>query len=385
MENIITKEAQLNKTRIDLLEKIWNKVKSGNEEEQLIAGIMRVTDNALSASASSLLFLDDKNQELYFRYANGPVGDHLKRLHISRKSGIAGWIVRNGKPLIVNDAKKNHSFYKDIDEATGFKTRSIIGVPLILQNKVIGVIEVLNKTDGTDFNKRDLQTLTNVATTAAMAIENVRLNISLKESYKSTVKELVSLADARETNAGGHSRRVSEYASIGASELSFSKEEKQALEFAAMLHDIGKLSIPDNILNKTHTLTNEEWEIIYQHPVTGYNLLKGIPFLKDASKLILYHHERYDGNGYPHGLKGENIPIGARLIAVADAFDHMTSDHTYRSALDKRFAFTELKKYALSQFCPVAVKAFNAGFVKSRLSEKSNAGLSKIPIIAQKH
>ncbi len=100
-----------------------------------------------------------------------------------------------------------------------------------------------------------------------------------------------------------------------------SREELEILEYAGILHDIGKLAIPDGLLNKSDSLTNEEWEIIRKHPVIGFNLLKGTPFLKEASRLILYHHEKYDGKGYPDGLKGEAIPIGARLIAVADAFD----------------------------------------------------------------
>jgi HD-GYP domain-containing protein (c-di-GMP phosphodiesterase class II) len=298
------------------------------------------------------------------------VGQQLKRLHISRQSGIAGWIARNGKPLIVNDAAKNANFYKLIDNATGFKTRSIIGVPIMINEKVIGVIEVLNKADGTDFTRQDLKTMMDVAATTAMTLENVRMNADLLNSYKVTVRALVSLADAKETSGGGHSRRVSEYALIGAREISLSKEEKQNIEYAAILHDIGKLSIPDSILNKPDNLTNEEWEMIKKHPTTGYNLLIGIPFLKEASKFILYHHERYDGKGYPQGLKAETIPLGARLISVADAFDNMTIAHAYRKALSQQQAFTELCKHARSQFCPVAVKAFNSGFVRSRLSHK---------------
>ena len=361
---------QVGANRIDLLEKLWARARPEDKEDELITCIMQMTHNALGASASSLLLLDEKAQELYFRFADGPVGQRLKRLHISRQSGIAGWIARNGKPLIVNNAEKNANFYKLIDSATGFKTRSIIAVPIIIGDKVIGVIEVLNKADGTDFNRQDLKTMMGVATTTAMTIENARMNTNLLNSYKSTVRALVSLADAKETSGGGHSRRVTEYSLIGAREMSLPKEEKQNIEYAATLHDIGKLSIPDNILNKSDALTDKEWQIIRKHPVTGYNLLKDIPFLREASKLILYHHERYDGKGYPQGIIADTIPIGARLIAVADAFDNMTTDHVYRKALSRQQAFAELHKNARSQFCPVAVKAFNSGFVRTRLSNK---------------
>ena len=201
-----------------------------------------------------------------------------------------------------------------------------------------------------------------MATTAALAIENVRLNECLHDYYKSTVNALVSLADAKETTGCGHSKRVAKYALMGAANLSLSEEHIQTIEYAAILHDIGKLAIPDRILNKSDNLTNEEWEIIRKHPEIGYNLLREIPFLEEASRLILYHHERYDGKGYPRGSEGEAIPIGARLIAVADAFDNMTTEHPYRVALDNKLAFVELNRHIRSQFCPIAVKAFFSGF-----------------------
>jgi hypothetical protein len=361
---------QVGTSKIDLLEKLWARTQKGDKEDELINCIMRMTHSALCSSASSLLLLDEKTQELYFRFADGPVGQQLKRLHISRQSGIAGWIVRNARPLVVNDAEKNANFYKMIDNATGFQTKSIIGVPIIISDKVIGVIEVLNKADGTNFTKQDLRVMLGVAATAAMTIETTRMNTNLLNSYNGTVRALVSLADSKEASGGGHSRRVMEYALTGARELSLSKEEKQNIEYAAILHDIGKLSVPDGILNKAGDLTDEEWDMIRKHPTIGYNLLKEIPFLKEASKLILYHHERYDGKGYPQGIRAEKLPIGARLIAIADAFDNMTTDHTYRKALSRQQAFAELHKHARSQFCPVAVKAFNSGFVKSRLSRK---------------
>ena len=178
----------------------------------------------------------------------------------------------------------------------------------------------------------------------------------------------MALADAKETSGEGHSKRVAEYALIATSGLSLSKEEKQVIEYAAILHDIGKLGVPDGILNKTGKLNDEEWELLHKHPVTGWELLCDIPFLKEASELILYHHEQYDGTGYPQGLKGEEIPLGSRIISVANAFDNMTTEHSYRAALSRRDAFKELYRCTGSQFCPVAVKAFTSSFVKSRLS-----------------
>ncbi|OGO32982.1 MAG: hypothetical protein A2Z29_07095 [Chloroflexi bacterium RBG_16_56_11] len=358
--------------KYDFLEEIWNRVRYPEKEDRLIASIMRMISDSLGAEASSLLLLDENTQELYFRFADGPVGRQLKKLHINRQSGIAGWIVRNGKPLIVNDAAKNKDFYESIDHATGFKTRAIIGAPLIIDENVVGVMEVLNKKDGTDFDQRDMKAIRGLACTAALALENARSKAELLNAYKGTIKALVSLADTKESSGGGHSRNVSGYVITAAKELQLPKHERQILEYAAILHDIGKLSIPDSILNKVEAPTEEEWQMIRKHPLIGYELLKGIPVINEASRLILYHHERHDGRGYPEGLVGEAIPMGARLIAVADAFDHMTTAHPYREALSRPQAFTELLRKAGTQFCPTAVRAFNSGFIKAKLLKPDN-------------
>jgi HD-GYP domain-containing protein (c-di-GMP phosphodiesterase class II) len=147
--------------------------------------------------------------------------------------------------------------------------------------------------------------------------------------------------------------------------LSLSKEEKQVIEYAAVLHDIGKLGISERILDNSANLANEERVVLHKHPIIGFNMLKGIAFLQGARELILYHHERYDGNGYPKGLKGDAIPIGARLIAVADAFDNMTTEHFHHTGLSKKEALMELNRDSGSKFDPAAVKAFRFGFIKS--------------------
>ncbi len=266
--------------------------------------------------------------------------------------------------------RKNSGFYKLLDDATGFRTRHALAAALISGGKVFGVIEALNKPTGAIFSKRDLNTILDVADISTTAFEGCRTNNDLIHSYKSTVRALVSLADAKETSGGGHSRRLVEYALMGARELGLTKQQQQNIEYAALLHDIGKLSIADNILNKIEPLTDKEWAIIRKHPIVGYEILKDIPFLKEASLLILYHHERYDGSGYPQGLHGDNIPIGARLIAVVDAFDNMTTEHSYRHSMTQPQAFAELGNKAGDQFCPTAVKAFNNGYVRTHLTRK---------------
>ena len=355
----------VNNARLDLLNKICRNVRSVEQELPVISNITEMTRYALNASASSLFLFDEEDKELLYNYSDGPLGKQLRSLQMDKKLGVGGWVLRNGKPLMIRNVDRDERFSEFKDEVVGLVARSVICAPLVKEGAVIGAIEVVNKLDGNDFDEHDLLTLVRLAANVALTIENVRLNERLLYSCKDTVQKLVSLLDVRETTAGKHSRRVSEYALIGAAELSLPERDIKIIEYAAILHDIGLLSIPENILNKRDTLTKEEWNLIRKHPVIGYNLLRGIPSLNQVSKLILYHHERYDGKGYPCGLKGENIPIGARLIAVVDAFDSMTVKHSYRAARSVEDALAELGRCTSSQFCPVAAKAFCRGFIKS--------------------
>lgn len=370
MERAVSKAGAPHIEHLNMLKTIWAKARPENKEDQIITYLMRMVHNALNAEAISLLLLDDTNCEHYFKFASGPHSQAVNRIHTGRQSGIAKWILQKAKPIIVNNPNKNADFYARLDNATGFKTKATIGVPLIFEGKVKGVIEALNKKDDTSFSRDDLNVLIDIANLAAITLESSRLNVSLQDSYKGTVKALVALADAKEISGSGHSRRVAEYALMGARELRMSKYEKHAVEYAGLLHDIGKLSIPDEVLNKAESLSKEEWQLIRKHPIIGYNMLKDIPFLRLTSTMVLSHHERYDGGGYPHGISGEKIPMGARLLAVADAFDYMTTEHNHRPALSGEKAFIELAKNSSTQFCPIALKAFNSGFVRARILGK---------------
>lgn len=358
----VTHEANV---MLDLLHNVGRKVSSSSELTKLVKQITKMTQHALNASASSVLLLDDKELELIFEVAEGQAGKRLRKVRLDTQSGIAGWVARHGKSLMVNDVINNRHFDRSIDEITGFATRSIICAPLVVGGKIIGVIEVLNKMDGTDFNQQDLETLVSVASTAAMSIENVRLHRSELDAYKSTIKALAAAIDAKDHYTLGHSQRVMEYTLLGGTSLLFSDEELEVLEYASILHDIGKIGIADSILTKPGALTTKEWNVMREHSFIGANILNAILFLEKPRKLVLHHHERYDGKGYPDGLNGEAIPMGARLLAVADAYDTMTTDRSYRAALGIDYATRELHRCSGTQFCPVAVDAFINGLEKS--------------------
>jgi HD-GYP domain-containing protein (c-di-GMP phosphodiesterase class II) len=203
----------------------------------------------------------------------------------------------------------------------------------------------------------------------ATAIENINsliLDQALMNGYRNTAEAWASVVDNKDRYAYAHSRRVGEYTLMAASCFPFSPQELQDIEFGALFHDIGKIGIDSNILCKPGPLSDVEWRIMQEHCEKGAGIVGEIPFLSKAKDIVLYHHERYDGSGYPENLKGNKIPIGARLVAVADAFDTMTTDHSYRAAQSVDAAMDELVEGIGTQFCPVAVEAFISSFKKSQ-------------------
>jgi HD-GYP domain-containing protein (c-di-GMP phosphodiesterase class II) len=361
-----------------VLSNVARKVSSISEVSRLVAHVMRVVEHILNAAAASVLLVDEDKQELFFEFADGDAGGVLKEVRMSIDSGIAGWVARNGRPLIVNDVRRDPRFYPGVDRATGFMTRSIMCVPLKVHGKVIGAIEVLNKVDGSDFNERDLRAIESVASGAGIAIDNVRLGQELLYGYRNTVKALAAAIDAKDPYTCGHSQRVKEYALIGAHALSLSLADLEAIEYAGILHDVGKIDVDDSILRKPGPLTPDEWVHIRRHPAAGARLVVGLPRLHLARKLVLHHHERYDGRGYPNRLRGEEIPMGSRLLAVADAFDTMTTNRSYRTAVSPQAAIAELRACVATQFCPVAVQAFISG-LESRRASSSDYNLPAAP------
>ncbi len=191
--------------------------------------------------------------------------------------------------------------------------------------------------------------------------EAKRLRVAIKElelSYESTLLALANALDAREHETRKHSQRVMEYTLEMARKAGIKGEELVDIGRGSLLHDIGKIGLPDAILLKPHDPSDREWEKIKKHPQIGFRILKHIKFLKEASKIVLTHSERFDGKGYPEGLKGKMIPAGSRIFAVADTFDAMTSDRPYRAAMDYEAAKKEIKKCSGTQFDPWAVRVF---------------------------
>jgi len=223
---------------------------------------------------------------------------------------------------------------------------------------LIGIVEAINKANFTKFDFSDALILDTIADVSGVILVTADLYEKLERLFKSIIDSLVASLDARDEYTKGHSERVRLYSTEIARELGFGKNELSRLQLSAILHDIGKIGVPDSVLNKPGNLLPEEYEIIKRHPVIGYEILKYVEDFEDVREGVKYHHERFDGSGYPEGLKGNEIPTFARIIAVADTFDAMTSNRTYRKALPFEVALNEISKGKGTQFDPEIVNAF---------------------------
>jgi putative nucleotidyltransferase with HDIG domain len=230
-------------------------------------------------------------------------------------------------------------------------------VPLVIDVKYLGAIYVENSTKVFSFSESDLELLTVLANQAATAISNALLYEQLQVSFYETVRSLGNALEAKDKYTRGHSDRVSRYAVGIGKQLDLDQTTLHTLRFAAELHDIGKIAIKEAIIDKSGKLTDEEYETVKKHPELGVEILRPIRFLKPVLPIILHHHERYDGSGYPNGMRGNIIPLGARILNLADAFDAMTTQRPYNKPMSLSDALEMCRKEAGGSFDPDCVDA----------------------------
>jgi HD-GYP domain-containing protein (c-di-GMP phosphodiesterase class II) len=241
---------------------------------------------------------------------------------------------------------------------TGLQLASFISVPLKIRLEIIGMLNVYSYTRGHKFNEGQRKMLSILADRASSAIDNARLFQKQQESFQQTIQGFARAMEANDPYTRGHSDRVMQYARQVSVGLGLDEQHTQRICTAALMHDIGKIGIPLDALNKPQKLTKDEYELFKEHPDKGRRILEPIEFLREIVPAVYHHHEQYDGTGYPLGLKGEEIPLEARILAVADTYDAMTSDRAYRSALSHEIAVAELKRCAATQFDPRIVAVF---------------------------
>ena len=307
--------------------------------------------------AASLLLFDEERQELYFDVALGEKADKVKSIRLKLGEGIAGWVAKERRGIILDNVREDPRFFRRADEITGFSTKNMVCLPILRTERLLGVLQAINKRHGL-FEEQDLDVLLALANQVAVAIENAKLFAELRDAFYSTAMSLAEAIEKRDPYTGGHTRRVMEYSLLIARRMGLEEEEMERLRLSSILHDVGKIGVRDSILLKEGPLTEEEYEEIKRHTVVGEQILGHVRQLRDVVPGVKYHHERYDGSGYPEGKCGEEIPLLARIIAVADAFDALTTHRPYRAAMSVHEACKEIEECTSVQFDPEVTKAF---------------------------
>lgn len=326
----------------DLLNKVASGVSFAENVDTFLDLILKTTVSALDAKIGLLLLID--GNELIIKSSYGLNGSfYSKDKQLSLETEVVGWVIKQRRPLLIPRLSKIPTAKtEDIDLV--FQP-PLICVPLIFQNKVIGAILISNKEKETNFEEDELLIVSNISSQIALAIENAKLNADAQRTYLETVTALALAVEARDVYSRGHSDRVAGYALKLAQELGLSQEQIKIVREAAQLHDVGKIGISDEILRKPDELNDYEREIMQQHPIIGEGIivpLHGFFSLRDP---IRHHHECLNGQGYPDHLKGEQISIETRILAVADIFDAMTTDRPYRKGMNFQEAKQELIKH----------------------------------------
>jgi putative nucleotidyltransferase with HDIG domain len=272
------------------------------------------------------------------------------------RSSMADWVVREGRPLIFNPDPGAEA--GQVDALTGAK--AALCVPLVSSEGTIGAITVGSSDASYRFNSDDVRLLSTIGNHVTIAVGNIELFSSLQEAYIATVRSLAAAVDAKDTYTRGHSDKVATYATLIAETMGLGHDQLTALEMAAYLHDIGKIGVPEAILLKPGRLSDEEMAQMRHHPLIGANILKPVAFPWAITPIVRHHHEFWDGKGYPAGLKGEEIPLLARILCVADSYEAMTADRPYRAGRSAADAIEELHRCAGSQFDPRVVAVMTA-------------------------
>ena len=322
---------------------------------------------AFDAGIGSVLLVDFQTEELIIKAARGLDVESLKSVRVKIGERISGWVAEFKEPLLAVDVENDSRFAKRSNEK--YFNKSLIAAPISCGGEFLGVINVNNKKSKEVFTEHDLDLLLAIAEQAGIIISNAGTYRQLQEVYLSTVSALTEAIDTRDHYTKNHSEHVTKYAVGIGKEMDLDEDRLNVLSDASKLHDIGKIGVHDYILMKPGKLTNEEWEEIKLHSLKGVKILQPLTFLNGSIQAIRGHHERFDGKGYPDGKKGKDIPLEARIMAVADSFDAMTTERPYRKALSAEEARQEIINNRGIQYDPEVVDAFISYIDKQGLKQ----------------
>jgi PAS domain S-box-containing protein/putative nucleotidyltransferase with HDIG domain len=375
----IVRDVTQKKVMENQLRKKYNELQAMNRISSTLASTMDLNNmlvlvvNQVSEITEALvctirLVSDKEPHMLELKALKGIKTEKYDRRSIDTRGDITARAFEKKKPIVLelNDDNIPYSYYRELYHNNG--ARCVMFTPIIVKSKVIGLMSTTLKYKP----KEELvELISSLANNIAIAIDNARAYESLKHSYLKTVQSLVSVVEAKDEYTESHSIRVAKYSSFIASEMKLPKSFIEDIWVAGVLHDIGKIGISDMILNKSDFLTTEEYDIIKQHPDIAYRIVSKIGLGEDIVKAIRYHHERYDGKGYPDMLKGEEIPVMAAIISVADAFDAITSNRPYRKSRSLMQGINEITTHRGTQFNPAVVQVMEKAFLlKQEVFEK---------------
>lgn len=283
------------------------------------------------ADRCTVWLIDDNRRELYTTVAHG-----VKEIRVPYGTGFVGSSIVSGEPIIIEDAYDDPRHNAENDKKTGYRTKSLITVPFANNDgEIIGAYQAINKmTEVGYFTTRDLEMLSLAASYAGKSLESVMLHREIIDTQREIIATMGEVGEIRSKETGNHVKRVAEYSYVLALGLGMDVSEAELLRTASPMHDIGKVAIPDAVLNKPGKLTDEEYDVIKSHTRIGHQLLRGSKraLLRAAAIVAEQHHEKWDGTGYPAGLKGEDIHLFGRITAVADVFDALSAERVYKAA-----------------------------------------------------
>lgn len=316
------------------------------------------------ADRCSVWLIDERTDELFTTVAHG-----VKEIRIPLASGLVGMSVSSGEAIFIDDAYTDITYREEldsgaiaVDKRTGYHTKALMVVPFHNNDgKIIGAYQAINKmTEAEVFSHQDLEYLKLAASYSGKSIESVMLQQEIEETQKEIIFTMGEIGESRSKETGNHVKRVAEYSYVLALGMGIPQEEAEKLKLASPMHDIGKVAIPDAVLKKPGKLTDEEYDIMKTHTTIGYNLLKNSrrELLRIAAIVASQHHEKWNGRGYPHGLKGEEIHVYGRITAIADVFDALGSERVYKKAWELDRILNLFKEERGQHFDPHVVDTF---------------------------
>jgi putative nucleotidyltransferase with HDIG domain len=363
LEQNIGDQIQVKQSQLTALMSIGQKVNSSLGLKRVLEEVMDSLITLVRAERGFLM-LREADGELSVRIARGIDQINLDEEEFIVSRTVVQRVAQSGEPVLTTNAQEDPRFNTQLSIAA-FHLRSILCVPLKLKNDLIGVLYVDNRARTGIFQESDLVLISAFANQAAVAIDSARLfedlqqsHLELQKAYQATLEGWVRALDMKDKETEGHTQRVTILTHRLARSMGVKRDALVHITRGALLHDIGKMAIPDSILLKPGQLTDDERQLIERHPVYAYEMLSPIEFLRPALDIPYCHHEKWDGSGYPRGLKGEEIPFAARIFPVIDVWDALTSDRPYRRALPHDEVRRMIRADSGKHFDPRVVEAF---------------------------